>query len=137
MLIHDQRGATVMETLMAILLLTLILHLVFPVLVSSVPPKNHLAEVIFFFHQLEHEAQQSNKVYGNHKILYFVNDNNRTIKISLYGSLIRRQVNDQGHEILLRDVDDFYVSIDEDKIILITVTFRNGDRYEKTLAYQP
>lgn len=137
MLIHEERGSTLIETLMSILLIILLLHLTLPILVNSVPPRNHLAEVIFFLHQLENEAQQSKKIYGDHNVLYLVNDHNRTIKISLYGSLIRRQVNDQGHEVLLRDVDDFNVTIEQEKTILIIVTLRNGDQYEKNLAYQP
>ena len=136
MLIHDQKGSMTLETLLVNLLIALLLQLTFPIIVMSVPAKNHLTEVMFFFHQLEVEAQQSKQTYGNRHTLYLEQNNQRTIKISSYGSLVRRQVNEQGHEIVLRDINEFRVS-ETENMLHVNVMFRNGERYEKVLAYQP
>ncbi|WP_042145917.1 competence type IV pilus minor pilin ComGF [Paucisalibacillus sp. EB02] len=72
---------------------------------------------------------ESGKIYLN---LY----NGETVTIEQYGNLIRRQVDGQGHEIYLRNIQDFQVQTLEYGFN-VYITSSEGEQYEKTITFYP
>lgn len=66
--------------------------------------------------------------------LYLLQEKERVSVISKYNDQIRRQVDDKGHEIYLRDVAaaDF---IENDYGIKIVITNKKGTTYERTFSF--
>lgn len=50
------------------------------------------------------------------------------ISHSTYGELVRRQVDDKGHQPMLTEVDTYRLALDGNRLTL-TVTFETGDRF--------
>jgi len=137
MTFYNERGTILTEWLVAIFLLLLILHLSFPLFKLMNKPTDDLSSLLFFYHQLEIELQQATEINWDQQSITYTNSTNRTISISAYGQNIRKQVNRQGHEILLRDINGYKVTILDEKFICMIVTLRNGDSYEKIMEIPP
>lgn len=137
MIFRNQKGAILTEWLIAIILFIFIIQLAFPLFQLMNGNKNELSPLLFFYHQLEIELQQATGIGWDHQSIFFSDTNNRRISISTYGSHIRKQVNYQGHEILLRDIEHFRVSGREDSHLKVIITLRNGDSLEKYIEITP
>ncbi|WP_058307458.1 ComGF family competence protein [Gracilibacillus massiliensis] len=85
-----------------------------------------------FHHIIELEAQLSKQVDVENNQLYFLQNNGDIVVISLHKHKIRRQVNQRGHEELVRNIQEFRVAENEDDIKIYILT-DSGEQIEKTL----
>lgn len=81
-------------------------------------------------HMLTFEAQWSSHMETKNNQLYFHQLNGDIITISLQNNKIRRQVNDQGHEELIRDIKLFKVE-ESTKSFNILIETNSGEKIEK------
>lgn len=98
------------------------------------------AEWELFIIQLRDELHASKNwhLYGG-KLQYFsLGENDSIISVSKYEDKIRRQINGQGHEIMLQNVKDAFFSIKGGKLY-IHVFFTNGEKEGASISplYKP
>ncbi|WP_369688250.1 competence type IV pilus minor pilin ComGF [Paraliobacillus sp. PM-2] len=72
--------------------------------------------------------------YHTQNTIHFINKKDEYISISLYGSVIRRQVNKRGHEIMVRNIKKFSVKTVTNGIH-VTIISLTGDHYAKTISF--
>lgn len=85
----------------------------------------------FVFYLRDELIQSESYKMNKSSISYKINDE-EIGKISKYGDLIRRQVNNKGHEIYLRDIKDF--SLESSTYgIHVVITTLSGEKYEETI----
>jgi competence protein ComGF len=89
---------------------------------------------VFYFIQQD-VIQAINYRVDNEKIYLTLIDGD-TVTIEQYGPVVRRQVNGQGHEIYLRDIQDFKVQ-SLDYGFSLSITSSKGEYYEKTITFYP
>lgn len=117
---RNNNGFTMIELLLTIQLTILSLVLLMMIIPYMKPPSSYQTfQVYQFMRALEKEIQTSNNIHIINNTLYLTTLNGDTVSIAQYQSFIRRQVNGQGHEILLRDVNDFIVTQAEEIDIVI------------------
>ncbi|GEM04407.1 hypothetical protein HMI01_13950 [Halolactibacillus miurensis] len=111
------------ELLLTIQLTMLFMMLLMMIIPYMKPPSSYQTfQVYQFMGTLEKEIQTSSDTYIINNTLYLTTLNGDLVSITHYQNFIRRQVNGQGHEILLRDVKDFTVTEDEEIDIIIKTT---------------
>ncbi|RCW65380.1 competence type IV pilus minor pilin ComGF [Saliterribacillus persicus] len=128
----SEKGFTFISLLLAILLFTQVLFFIsqiFPILQNKPNPD---LTIFQFFHLLELEQMKSTKLlYQNQILLFNINDIEQ-VSISQFGTNIRRQVNQSGYEILLRNVEYYYLSPSPDEThIKIKIRVKGSKTYEK------
>lgn len=129
---NNELGFTLLSTLLAITIIALTLPLLSPLVKSiSYQTTYHLTSTEHFFFFIYQKKLRSKRFYSKNNKLYFENENNLVV-IEQFGSVIRRRVNRQGHEIYLRDVDKFSTT-QFDHYITVDVQLKSGETYEKTL----
>lgn len=136
---HD--GFTLVEMMFAVGLFSLLAVFMASGLVfmNSVSHKDshsmETREWNIFIRQLDHELQHSEVINMYFpKVLAFQNVDG-LVTYEKYQSLIRRRVNNAGHEVLLLNVKDFSLEQQLNQIKII-VTASNGEIYEKKLFLQ-
>ncbi|MFD2630822.1 competence type IV pilus minor pilin ComGF [Oceanobacillus kapialis] len=133
----NDRGFTMIQSLLAVSFLALCLPLLSTILKSSdVSFYEQDLSVQQFFTFVQDDVKQA--------ISYELKDTGRIIQLNLlsgisstlelYGSLIRRRVNGTGHEIYLRDVEAIHFR-PLDYGFSISVTMVDGENYEKTIVF--
>lgn len=131
-IIKNRWGFTLISTLLAITIISLTLPLLTPIIKAvSYQTTYYLTSTEHFFFFIYQKILQSDYFYVKNNRLYFKNKNGQLIKIEKYGSVVRRQVDRKGHEIYLRDVENFTIK-QLDHHIFIEVHLKSGEVYEKT-----
>ncbi len=132
--IKTERGFTLVEILLALSILIFIL-LVTPTVWSNLVfhPDTERYAVQQFFHTATDEVQQHQLAEQNNYQLILATNTIDQVIISRYNDTIRRQVNRTGHEILLRDVEQFNIDY-TDRYLLIKLTMNSGMKYEKVVT---
>lgn len=86
-----------------------------------------------FFQFVRDEVIKSTNIRVTDKKLFLEQKYEQvTATLELYGTLVRRQVNGQGHEVYLRDVKELHFTSLPDGIN-VSVTTITGEKYEKTI----
>ncbi|GEM00477.1 Competence protein ComGF [Halolactibacillus halophilus] len=117
-------------TIHVTILTTILLSMLIPYMK---PPSSYQSFQIYqFFGSLEKEIQTSQHVYINDDTLSIHTLNGDIITISQYQHVIRRQVNGRGHDILLRDVQTF--TITEEEQIHITIETKEEALFYDTVT---
>src|SRR5699024_1254288 len=70
---------------------------------------------------------------GNNRIYFHLQDG-KIARVEQYKNMIRRRVDEKGHEVYLRDIEDFSVQSLAYGLKL-TITTEKGKVYEKTIAF--
>ncbi|WP_026906689.1 ComGF family competence protein [Paucisalibacillus globulus] len=86
------------------------------------------------FHFIQQEVVKSKGYRIDHDKIILIMNSDEIVTIGKYGSLIRRQVDGQGHEIYLRDIQDFQVQLLEYGF-KIYIRSPKGEEYEKTITF--
>lgn len=86
-----------------------------------------------FFHMLNDEIQTHSFEYHTNTSFHLTDQHGQKIVISLYGNVIRRQVNQTGHEIMVRNIKELTISTVTNGIH-VTIKSITGDSYAKTIA---
>lgn len=132
--IKTERGFTLVELLLSLSILFFIL-LVTPTVWSNIEfdAETERYAVQQFFHTATDEVQQNRIAeQNNHQIILATTAIDQII-ISRYNDTIRRQINRTGHEILLRNVEQFNIDY-TDRYLLIKLTMNSGMKYEKVIT---
>ena len=132
-LIKNESGFTFLEML---LVLTILL-ITFPFIIFLFQQMQQVdmegdISVHHFFTILSRDVLKAHDVYHENNRLYFVINEHETATIERYNQVIRRRVNDKGHEIYIRDIQSLFIQPLEYGFHL-TVTTLEGDSYEKTI----
>ncbi|WP_177178170.1 competence type IV pilus minor pilin ComGF [Amphibacillus marinus] len=133
---NNQSGFTLLEGLLALVLMSVLLSFVPTIWLLLITPQKQteLYSVQQFFHVLADEIQQGVAVSRSSEAgLTIETATGDHVQITKYNDLIRRQVNRAGHEILLRDVKTFKVS-HHDTYLAIQIKTTSGRYYEKNIT---
>lgn len=130
-----KNGFTFITTIMMISILALTL----PFLSYSlqiVKPHSSYDELSVheFFRFIRDELMQSTTISIADNKLYLTQEDEKIAIINHYENLIRRQVDQRGHEVFLRDVADIHFS-EHSYGIKIIITDLEGKTYEKAFAF--
>lgn len=131
MVISNNKGFTLLEAVLALGILILIL--------ASVPPllnpltqdtKSEAVSVRQALHFISMEVHKGGTVNTAKDKLYIQDLQGRTAVFEQYKDMIRRQVDEKGHEIYLHHIEDLTI-IQDGSYIVITVLGKEGASYEK------
>lgn len=87
-----------------------------------------------FLFLLQQECNKATTIHSVENQIIMIPNSGERISFELYGNLIRRQVNNLGHEIYLREIKSWDI-VPVPNGIRITITSLQGEQYEKTIQY--
>ena len=130
--IHSQ-GFTLLETLISLIIISLILILSFP-LFRIIHDVNYYEELSVrqMFSFLQEEVNRGREVAVISNTISITDAVHRKITIEQYQNLIRRRVNLSGHEVLLQNVEAIHL-IDHSHYIRIKLQMEGGGVYQKNI----
>lgn len=136
-----KNGFTFIEALFALILSLLILSSL-PFVVKQIAtykPYSTLKDMDAnqLFHFIQDEIHKTIHLTHTPRGIDLLQSDGKRITIEQYGSSVRRQVNGQGHEILIHDVTDFHTVSENEYILVMSVTTTKGDSYEKVFSLIP
>jgi len=127
----SEEGFTLISTLISLSLilvsLPLMYHLVYEVKSISKFELSPYKFIVF----IEADIHRSEQMIAKDNGLHFYLPNDEIAVVEHYGELIRRKVDNRGHEIYLRDVTNFQTENLEHGV-KISIKLKNGEKYEKT-----
>ncbi|MFG6148531.1 competence type IV pilus minor pilin ComGF [Halobacillus sp. B23F22_1] len=131
--LYNERAFTFVETMISLIVISILLSISLPTikLVKSPSYFNELA-VFQFFTFIENETNSSSKITVSERQIIITDVDDREIEVSLYGDDVRRRVNEKGHELLIHDLKDITFSM-QDHLLSIHVTTVNGGDYHKKI----
>ncbi|HLS60614.1 MAG TPA: ComGF family competence protein [Virgibacillus sp.] len=126
-------------TFISLLITLIIISTTLPLLVQltkTVSYRTNYSELSIhqFYHFLRDDLIEATAFQVSEHTLKLRLSNGESASYSMYGRLIRRQVDGQGHEIYVRDVKDI-IFTELSYGILAEVTSLEGDVYEKVLIF--
>src|SRR5699024_512918 len=109
--LNNEEGMTLISVLFALAVILTALPLLSFVFMKVVEA-NTYEDLKFeqFFHFIHNDALNATHVLVINNSIVFESINGDQSVLSKYNNLIRRQVNNEGHEIYLRDIKSFNVS---------------------------
>lgn len=128
-IVWNQRGFTLLESILSLVLFTFIIMLSTLCLQLNIQMgkelyhKNYL-EWELFQHYLVDESRRAIRIETINNQLIMTMSNGDRIKYEKYGDIIRRRVNEKGHEPVLLGMKEMIVDRNQDSIEL-EVTFAN------------
>ncbi|MFP7253287.1 competence type IV pilus minor pilin ComGF [Terribacillus goriensis] len=133
MVISNNKGFTLLEAIIALGILILILVSVPPLLTPLVrDTKSEAVSVRQALHFISMEVHKGVAVNTAEDKLYIQDQQGRTAVFEQYKDMIRRQVDEKGHEIYLHHIEDLEFNQDDSSIV-ITVKGKEGLSYEKRI----
>lgn len=133
--LNNKAGFTFLETLMSLTVITIsIPFLLYLIANTTYTSQIDMLSTEQFFIFIRNEIMESKAVEISGNTLKFKGNDNRTVTINQYNTLIRRQVAGMGHEIFIRDVQDFRLT-ELDYGVLVAVTTLEGETYERTFRF--
>ncbi|WP_177176308.1 ComGF family competence protein [Piscibacillus halophilus] len=134
--INNSNGYTLLSLIisLSILIFTTPLIVHFLNFILSIDSTYHQSdfELRQLHYYIQSEMNQSVEVHINHHSITFVKADGSRVKYELYKDLIRRRVNDTGHEVILRDVEIFEVKMHSENVFLIGCKKGDGHYYQRT-----
>lgn len=131
--LRNEKGFNFITVLIMVTFIFLTLPFLGAALQITSPVNNHQELAVHeFFRFVRDDIIKSRDAYIIDDALYLLQEEDDLVVISQYYDLIRRQVNQTGHEIYLRDVKslNFY---EQALGITMVVTTIDGANYEKVL----
>lgn len=106
-------GFTLIEVIIAFTIFLVIASVIphYFNVISFDPKYNQRIETSIFFQQLANEVNESIGFSVNNNILYLKKSNGVTVSYGFFQQRIRRQVNNQGQEVALQNVDQIEFSL--------------------------
>lgn len=133
MVILNNKGFTLLEAVLALGILMLILTSVPPLLKPlTQDTTSEAVSVRQALHFISMEVHKGGSVNTANNKLYIQNQQGRTAVFEQYNDMIRRQVDEKGHEIYLHHIEDLKITQDSSSIV-ITVKGKEGSLYEKRI----
>lgn len=132
-LLMNECGITLISSLLRILIIVLTLPiLLFVFQKMHTNPLEETLSIEQLFIIMQNEIYDATEVSHTHNQISLT-VNNKIITFNRYGRLIRRQVDNAGHEIYHRNIVDFAVQSVTNGV-LITITTSTGGVYERILV---
>lgn len=130
----NSKGFTLIEVLISLQILLIVLMFL-PLLVQALQPETNYAhyDTDQFIRFLEREIQTGQIISVKNQQLLILNHQKQIVTIEKYQNVIRRQVNQTGHEVLLHHVDQFDLTFVNAQLNL-TVIKKNGDRIATSIV---
>ncbi|MGP4072474.1 ComGF family competence protein [Piscibacillus sp. B03] len=135
MYLLNNKGITLLPLLISISFLTVITPFLVQMLkfVLSIEPlyvstDSELRHVHF---HIQSELNKSIDQQLETNSITFINHDGSTVKYELYHNLVRRRVNDTGHEIIIRDVKEFKMTPLTEEAFIITISKGERQTFEK------
>ncbi|MGP4074396.1 competence type IV pilus minor pilin ComGF [Halobacillus sp. K22] len=130
--VHN-RGFTLLETLISLVIISMILSLSFP-LFRMMSNKDYYEELSVqqLFSFLQEEVNRSREVEVISNTILIKDAINRKIIIEQYQNLIRRRVDLSGHEVLLQNVEGIHITT-HNHSIMVEVHMEGGGVYQKNI----
>lgn len=133
MVISNNKGFTLLEAIIALGIMIMILVSVPPLLTPLVQDTTSEAvSVRQALHFISMEVHKGVAVNTTENKLYIQDQQGRTAIFEQYKDMIRRQVDEKGHEIYLHHIENLEF-IQDDSSIVITVKGKEGLSYEKRI----
>src|SRR5690606_7368364 len=126
---NKQAGYTLLESIISLMIVSAVLFMI-PILLHIYVKLDHSVRVKedfdwnLYLIQLRKELQGSEKVDVRRQRI-FIYKNNMMFTHEIYGNMLRRRVNDRGHEIVLHHIV-FLNFIEDDQRLIMNVEFENG-----------
>lgn len=126
-----ENGFTLISTLISLMLVLISLPLIYQLVyeVKSIS-KSELSPYKFMVF-IKDDIHRSEKMIAKDNKLYFYLASEEIAVIEQYGELIRRRVDNLGHEIYLREIKNLQTENLEHGVKVI-INSKNGEKYEKT-----
>ena len=133
----NEKGLTLLELMLTLTILMSIIWVI-PLLMSAAlhdaGADFQQEEASLFFHLFSKEVREAANVAHSRGSVDVTKKDGTMVKYEMYGSSIRRRVNNTGHEIVLQEVRGFVVEITGSKV-MIEVELNNGKK-EKQVCFQ-
>lgn len=132
---NDEQGSTFISMLMALVIIIITMPLIIHFLTHIHASKfNDDLSIQQFYIFLRNDVLTADHVYSNENNLYFYLPTDEIAKIEQYQNMIRRRVDEKGHEIYLRNIDSFTLHPLSygTKVVIIS---EEGEMYEKTIVH--
>lgn len=131
-----ERGFTLIETLFALFAFIMMSSLILQMFLIISPAQSkakslNMMEWELFLLNIKREVKMSSSSQVNHNQLRLML-NNQVILIEQYQHLLRRRVDDKGHEVMLQGVKSFRVQ-QEDSFIIVTVKDESNRAYSEKI----
>jgi len=138
--LKNEKGMTLIEALLS-LFITLLLLQALPFVLKSVwvfsqQPPNDDIPIYQFYRFIEQDLYKTRAIETLPDGVRLQKQNGDWIDIEQYGQIIRRQVNGQGHQWLLQEVQSLEVQSTSNGFKLI-LTQEGGARFEKRFTLYP
>lgn len=134
--LKDKLGFTLYETIISLFILSIIVFLI-PLIISYFLPsyqdRLHPKEVELFFIQIGREIHNAKSAYVSNGELIVVLQNDDRASYEHYQNLIRRRVNKQGHEVLLKNIQSVRYEVDEN-LVTVRVYGNQQHAFERKFA---
>ncbi len=124
-------GFTLISTLISLSLVLISLPLIYQLVYEVKSISKFELSPYKFMVFIKDDIHRSEQLIAKDNKLYFYLPTNEIATIEQYGKLIRRKVDDRGHEIYLREITNFQTEKLEHGVKVI-ITSKNGEKYEKT-----
>lgn len=134
-MIRENKGFTLIETMLSLFLLSIVIFL-FPLIFSFFSPiksndKLSLKEVELFYMQISREIHGAKSVRIDGEKLFVRLKTDEEASYEQYNNLIRRRLQNTGHEVLLQNIHSVKFNILKHNLISIKVTGKNGEIYKR------
>lgn len=135
-IIHsNERGFTLLTVLFSLAIISATLALI-PTIYRLIDQQSYTDELSIrqFFHFLSDEIHENDFNYVHANTIYLTNQTGENISLSLYQDMLRKQTNQNGHEILVRNIHTFDVE-ELSYGIHVTIKTITGEIYAKTFTF--
>lgn len=131
----NERGFTLVTILFSLAIISTTLALI-PTIYRLLDQQSYTDELSIrqFFHFLSNEIHENDFNYVQANTIYVTKQTGEKISISSYQDMIRKQTNQTGHEILVRNIHTFIVE-ELSYGIHVTITTITGEIYAKTFTF--
>ena len=133
----NEKGLTLLELMLTLTILLAVIWVV-PLLMSAALTESgrdfQQEEASLFFHLFSKEIREATNVAHSKGSIEVTKKDGTMVKYEMYGSSIRRRVNNTGHEIVLQEVRGFVIEVSGSEV-MIEVELNNGNK-EKQICFQ-
>lgn len=125
-----EQGFTLVSTLISLSLVLISLPLIYELLYEVKKISKLEITPYKFMLFIKEDIHRSEQLIAKDNKLYFYLSTDEVAVIEQYGDLIRRRVDNRGHEIYLRDIVKFETD-NLDYGVKVTIRLKDGEKYEK------
>lgn len=132
-----QKGFTLIEVILSLFFFLIIVAFI-PLIIQFIPESGTVEtvaekEVRIFFNQLAMEVREASSISISGTTLVLIKPNGQLITIEKYGNHLRRRVNQQGHDLFLRNIAQVRYEYATNGVIVVIMNHL-GTEYRRRLT---